>query len=160
MLTCLVHLLTISQLAVSTEALPDPRSESCNVSRPDGGDTALLQTVKASGEPISAKEFAEKMQCHPQANSFFINGGDLVWVMNPNPGVLLGGPSGELGARRSSEQAVRWRRLHVHVEELPIHGVPDSRHRCGRDGFAYDALDPATLTLPIPTGCNDFWKKG
>ncbi|CAE7835679.1 VDE1 [Symbiodinium sp. CCMP2592] len=164
MLIGLAHLLTISQLAVSTEALPDPRCESCNVSRPDGGDTAFLQTVKASGEPISPKEFAEKMQCHPQANSFFINGGDLVWVMNPNPGVLWG------------DLLLSWER-----------GGPQNKPYVGIDytfmSQSYQFTDYLTLatdvgvtvlpmtlwiqqtiklslTLPIPTGCNDFWNKG
>ncbi|CAE7759056.1 unnamed protein product [Symbiodinium sp. CCMP2456] len=164
MVICVVRLLTIFQLTVSTEALPDASSEICNVSRPDGGDTALLQTLKASGEPISAKEFAEKMQCHPGANSFFINGGDLVWVLKPNPGVLWGDlmVGWERGGPQNKpyvdvdytfmSQSYQFTDYLTLATDLGVAVLPMT--------LWIQQTIKLTLTLPIPTGCNEFWNKG
>ena len=87
----MVRWLALCQLAVSREVIPDPCGESC-VSRPDAGDAALLQTAKASGdsgEPISSKELAEKMQCDAPENSFSLIGGGWTLVLGRFPKTLV-----------------------------------------------------------------------
>ena len=161
----LVRWLALCQLAVSREVIPDPCGESC-VSRPDAGDTALLQTAKASGdsgEPISSKEFAEKMQCDAPENSFSLIGGGWTLVLGDfqSPGIFWG------------DLAVIWEKGGPHKEYLGIDYTFMSQSYNVTDYLTVSSylgvtLLPMTLwasqviklllPLPFPTGCNDFWK--
>ena len=161
----LVRWLALCQLAVSREVIPDPCGESC-VSRPDAGDTALLQTAKASGdsgESISSKEFAEKMQCDAPENSFSLIGGGWTLVLSDfqNPGILWG------------DLAVIWEKGGPHKEYLGIDYTFMSQSYSFTDYLTVSSylgvtLLPMTLwasqviklflPLPFATGCNDFWK--
>ena len=137
----MVRWLALCQLAVSTE---------------------VLQTAKDSGEPISAKEFAEKMQCDAQENSFSINGGDWTFVLGSlkDPGIFWG------------DLMVSWERGGPHKQYVGIDYTFMSQSYQFNDYLTISSylgvtLFPMTLwcsqvikllvPLPVPTGCNDFW---
>ncbi|CAE7868323.1 VDE1 [Symbiodinium sp. KB8] len=161
--TRLVRWLALCQLAVSREVIPDPCGESC-VSRPDAGDTSLLQTAKASGEPISSKEFAEKMQCDAQENSFSINGGDWTFVLGnfQSAGILW------------EDLLVSWEKGGPNKEYFGIDYTFMSQTYSFTDYLTVSSSLGVTrfpmtlwasqvikliLPLPFPTGCNRFWKE-
>ena len=161
--TRLVRWLALCQLAVSREVIPDPCGESC-VSRPDAGDTALLQTAKASAEPISSKEFAERMQCDAQRNSFSINGGDWTFVLGnfQSPGILW------------EDLLVSWEKGGPQKEYFGIDYTFMSQTYSFTDYLTVSSSLGVThfpmtlwasqvikliLPLPFPTDCNHFWQE-